>query len=156
MSATPATRALDRAGIPYRLLTYQAGSSQPTGLAAAAALKLPVEQVFKTLVAVLSDGAFVVAIVPVARELDLKRLARAAGVKSARMADPQSAERTTGYVTGGISPIGQRKSLRTYLASEGMALETIHVSAGKRGLELALDPTDLQRATGAEVCTLTG
>lgn len=155
---TPAVQSLTRAGIAFRLLTYDAAplGEGDVGIAAARSLGVAETSVFKTLVAELLSGELVVAIVPVAERLNLKRLARAAGAKSAGMAAPAKAERATGYVTGGISPFGQRRSLRTFLAREATALETIHVSAGKRGLELALSPMDLIAATHALTCDLTG
>ncbi|MGD8417227.1 MAG: Cys-tRNA(Pro) deacylase [Pseudomonadales bacterium] len=155
---TPAVARLDAAGIPYALLSYDAdaGRGPDVGVAAARALGIAAEAVFKTLVAELAHGELVVAVIPVAARLNLKRLARAAGAKSAALADPAVAERATGYVTGGISPFGQKKALRTFLAEEAATLNTIHVSAGKRGLELAVDPNDLIAVTDAVPCNLTG
>ena len=106
------------------------------------------ERVFKTLVADV-DGALVVAVVPVAGSLDLKALATAVGGKRAAMADPALAERTTGYVRGGISPLGQRKKLRTVLDASADGHDMICVSAGRRGLEVELSPRDLLKLTGA-------
>ena len=158
---TPAVRALEAASIPFRLLEYDAHSKSPSvsaprniGLAAADTLNLQPAEVFKTLVAELNSGALVVAIVPVAAQLNMKRLARAAGVKSARLATAAQAERVTGYVTGGISPIGQKTMLPTYLTSDVLDLENIYVSAGKQGLELCLLPADLKRITEATLCSL--
>lgn len=125
------------------------------GLAAARSLGVPESSVFKTLISELAPGELVVAIVPVGARLNLKQLARAAGVKSAIMAPPGRAEKATGYVTGGISPFGQKKTLRTFLAAEATTLEAIHVSAGRRGLELVLSPADLIGVTNAVVCELT-
>jgi len=154
---TPAVSSLERAGIPFQLLVYEAGGAGEgdIGVAAARSLGVPEHSVFKTLISELNQGELVVAIVPVAARLNLKKLARAAGAKSAGMAAPTRAEKTTGYVTGGISPIGQKNTLRAFLAAEAVTQTTIHVSAGKRGLELALSPTDLIAATGAVVCELT-
>ena len=148
---TPAVRDLDDRGCAYRLLEYDQGAAggRDVGLAAAAALSLPAEQVFKTLVAELAGGELVVAIIPVAAKLNLKRLARASGAKTATLAETRAAERATGYVTGGISPLGQKRRHRTFLAEEAGSLDLIYVSAGKRGLELELAPTDLMEATGA-------
>jgi len=153
---TPAVSELDALRIPYQLLEYPAGvgGERDIGISAARALGLPEDRVFKTLVAELTGGELVVAIIPVAGRLNLKRLARAGGAKAATLAEPKAAERATGYVTGGISPLGQKRKHRTFLAGEAHALEQIHVSAGKRGLELALSPADLVAATDAMVCQL--
>lgn len=153
---TPAVSALDALGLPYRLLEYAAGPSDQRDIGTAAARKLGLaeQKVFKTLIAELAGGELVVAVIPVAGKLNLKLLARAAGAKSATLAQPAAAERATGYVTGGISPVGQKKRHRTFLAAEGAALDTIYVSAGRRGLELALRPADLIEATDASVCRL--
>jgi Cys-tRNA(Pro)/Cys-tRNA(Cys) deacylase len=123
------------------------------GLEAAAALGMPPERVFKTLIAEV-DERLVVAVVPVAGSLDLKALAGAAGGKKARMADPAAAERATGYVTGGISPIGQRRSLPAVLDATALTFDTILVSAGQRGREIEIAPADLIRAAGAGVATI--
>lgn len=154
---TPAVTALIRAGVAHQLLDYPADAvgDHGIGTAAAAALGLPENEVFKTLVAELANGELVVTIIPVAARLNLKLLARAAAAKSAQMANARQAERATGYVTGGISPLGQKRSLRTFVADQARSLEVIHVSAGRRGLELALSPGDLIRLTDAVVCELT-
>jgi Cys-tRNA(Pro)/Cys-tRNA(Cys) deacylase len=123
------------------------------GLEAAAALGMPPERVFKTLIAEV-DERLVVAVVPVAGSLDQKAQAGAAGGKKARMADPAAAERATGYVTGGISPIGQRRSLPAVLDATALTFDTILVSAGQRGLEIEIAPADLIRAAGAGVATI--
>ena len=104
---------------------------------------------FKTLLAERDDGTLVVALVPVASTLDLKALAAAIGAKRAAMADPAAAERATGYVVGGISPLGQKKRLPTVIDESALALDTMHVSAGRRGLEIALAPADLVRLCDA-------
>jgi Cys-tRNA(Pro)/Cys-tRNA(Cys) deacylase len=146
---TPATVALTRAGVPFAVHTYDHDASRGSyGLEAAEALGLPAEQVFKTLLADV-DGALVVAVVPVSGQLDLKALAAAVGGKRATMADPSVAERTTGYVVGGISPIGQRKPLPTVVDASALIFDTVYVSAGKRGADLGLAPTDLVAVTGA-------
>jgi Cys-tRNA(Pro)/Cys-tRNA(Cys) deacylase len=160
---TPAVTALESAGVPYELLTYEppnspgetASGQRDIGILAAEALHLDPAEVFKTLVTELDDGTLAVAVIPVATTLDLKALARAAGTKSARMATPERAERTTGYVTGGISPLGQKRRLPTYVALEANGLERIYVSAGRRGLELGLSPRALVQITQGEVCDLT-
>ncbi len=153
---TPAVSKLEALGLSYRLLDYDAqpDESREIGVTAARALGLSEAAVFKTLVAELAGGELVVAVIPVAEKLNLKRLARAGGAKSATLADPKAAERATGYVTGGISPIGQKRTHRTFIAREASALAQIYVSAGRRGLELGLRPSDLILATDARVCEL--
>ncbi|MEU1196991.1 Cys-tRNA(Pro) deacylase [Streptomyces sp. NPDC005813] len=146
---TPATVALTDAGVAFTVHSYEHDPSHPSyGEEAAEAMGVSPERVFKTLVADV-DGALVVAVVPVAGSLDLKALATAVGGKRAAMADPAAAERTTGYVRGGISPLGQRKRLRTVLDSSAAAHATICVSAGRRGLEVELSPDDLAKLTDA-------
>ncbi|MEU7021099.1 Cys-tRNA(Pro) deacylase [Streptomyces sp. NPDC046203] len=146
---TPATVALTSAGTAYTLHSYDHDPAAPSyGGEAAEALGVSPARVFKTLVADV-DGELTVAVVPVAGQLDLKALAAAVGGKRAAMADPAAAERTTGYVRGGISPLGQRKRLRTVLDDSASDHETICVSAGRRGLEVELTPQDLAVLTGA-------
>ncbi|MGW3649717.1 Cys-tRNA(Pro) deacylase [Streptomyces sp. NPDC000878] len=146
---TPATVALTTAGVPYTVHAYEHDPAHPSyGEEAAEAMGVSPERVFKTLVADV-DGVLTVAVVPVAGQLDLKALATAVSGKRASMADPTLAERTTGYVRGGISPLGQRKKLRTVLDTSAEAHDTICVSAGRRGLEVELSPTDLTTLTQA-------
>ncbi|GGX54013.1 Cys-tRNA(Pro) deacylase [Streptomyces minutiscleroticus] len=146
---TPATVALTAAGVAFTVHAYEHDPSHPSyGEEAAQAMGVSPERVFKTLVADV-DGELTVAVVPVAGSLDLKALASAVGGKRAAMADPAAAERTTGYVRGGISPLGQRKKLRTVLDASARAHETICVSAGRRGLEVELAPADLEKLTDA-------
>ncbi|MEU6440998.1 Cys-tRNA(Pro) deacylase [Streptomyces sp. NPDC047046] len=146
---TPATVALVRAGTAYTLHAYAHDPAHPSyGEEAAEALGVTPDRVFKTLVAEV-DGSLTVAVVPVAGTLDLKALAAAAGGKRAVMADPAAAERTTGYVRGGISPLGQRKALPTVIDDSAAAHPTICVSAGRRGLEVELAPKDLAALTKA-------
>ncbi|MFF5972603.1 Cys-tRNA(Pro) deacylase [Streptomyces sp. NPDC012769] len=146
---TPATVALTTAGTPYTLHAYDHDPATPSyGEEAAEALGVSPDRVFKTLVADV-DGELTVAVVPVAGQLDLKALASAVGGKKAAMADPAAAERTTGYVRGGISPLGQRKRLRTVLDSSAATHPTICISAGRRGLEVELAPQDLATLTNA-------
>lgn len=120
------------------------------GAEAAEALGLDPAVVFKTLLATVDGSATVVAVVPVERRLDLKGLARAAGGKRAAMTEPAVAERLTGYVVGGISPLGQRKRLRTFIDVSAEARDEIHVSAGRRGLEVAIAPTALAHLLDAD------
>ncbi|MDN3297090.1 Cys-tRNA(Pro) deacylase [Streptomyces ficellus] len=146
---TPATVALTAAGTPFTLHAYDHDPSVPSyGEEAAEALGVSPDRVFKTLVADV-DGALTVAVVPVAGQLDLKALAAAVGGKRAAMADPAAAERATGYVRGGISPLGQRKRLRTVLDASASKHDTICVSAGRRGLEVELSAADLAALTDA-------
>lgn len=147
---TPAVTAAKRARIEFRLLEYRHDPGAASyGLEAADALGLDPASVFKTLLAESDGGAMVVALVPVACTLDLKALASAIGAKRAAMADPAAAERATGYVVGGISPLGQKKRLPTVIDESALALDTMHVSAGRRGLEIALAPADLVRLCDA-------
>jgi Cys-tRNA(Pro)/Cys-tRNA(Cys) deacylase len=151
---TPATVAADRAGIAFTLHPYEADPDADSyGEAAAEALGIPHDQIFKTLVAEV-DGALTVAVVPVAATLDLKALATAAGGKKAQMADPHSAERATGYVLGGISPLGQRRRLPTLIDASVSGLTTVYVSAGRRGLQIELSPADLVLLTGARAAAI--
>ncbi|MCG3041961.1 Cys-tRNA(Pro) deacylase [Streptomyces fenghuangensis] len=146
---TPATVAATKAGVDFTLHSYEHDPAAPSyGEEAAEALGLDPGQVFKTLVADV-DGALTVAVVPVSGSLDLKALAAAAGGKRAAMADPAAAERATGYVRGGISPLGQRRALPTVVDASAEGHATVCVSAGRRGLEIELAPADLVKLTGA-------
>ncbi|WP_016907017.1 Cys-tRNA(Pro) deacylase [Streptomyces xiaopingdaonensis] len=146
---TPAVAAASAAGVAFTTHAYAHDPAAPSyGGEAAEALGVPPAQVFKTLVAE-AGGELTVAVVPVSASLDLKALASAAGAKRAVMAEPDAAERATGYVLGGISPLGQRRRLRTVLDSSAAELPTVHVSAGRRGLEIELAPDDLARLTDA-------
>src|SRR5690606_17124608 len=136
---TPAIEQLKKARVEHRVLSYEHDPKAPSyGLEAAEKLGLAPERVFKTLLAVSEKGELLVAVVPVAGTLDLKALAQAAGVKKAEMADPVAAQRATGYLVGGISPLGQKKRLRTFIDESARTHSTIHVSAGRRGLEVEL------------------
>lgn len=151
---TPATVALTKAGVSFALHEYAHDPRATSyGLEAAAALGLDPDRVFKTLLADL-DGNLVVAVVPVSGRLDLKALARALGGRKAAMADPRDAERVTGYVTGGISPVGQKRRLRTVVDASALSYETVFVSGGRRGLDLELAPADLVAVT--EATTMAG
>ena len=151
---TPATVALLHAGIRFNSHHY-AHDPQVAGYGLEAADKLGVDpdRVFKTLLAD-TDGDLVVAVVPVSGQLDLKALAAAVGGKKAVMADPRVAERKTGYVLGGISPIGQKTRLRTVLDETIELFDTVLVSGGRRGLDLELSPGDLVTATGGTVAAI--
>lgn len=151
--STQATVALAKLGIPFEARGYAHGPAVTDfGREAAEALGLPAERVFKTLLAEVEGGAgagLVVGIVPVSGMLDLKALAVTVGARRAAMADPALAERKTGYVVGGISPIGQRTRLRTVLDDSALGFDTVLVSGGRRGLDIELAPADLVRATDA-------
>jgi Cys-tRNA(Pro)/Cys-tRNA(Cys) deacylase len=146
---TPATVALTRAGIGFTVHTYDHDpASANFGLEAADALGLDPARVFKTLF-VSVDGGLVVGIVPVSGQLDLKAVAAAVGGKKAVMADPADAERASGYVVGGISPVGQKRPHPTVLDESAMGFATVFVSGGKRGMDLEIAPVDLVEVTGA-------
>jgi len=146
---TPAITAAERAGIAFRVHEYEHDPRAASfGVEAVQKLGLDPARVFKTLVADV-DGELTVAVVPVEMQLDLRALG-----KRARMADPKAAERATGYVTGGISPLGQRRLLPMVLDDSALAFETIHVSAGRRGLELELAPADLLALTGGRAAAV--
>lgn len=151
---TPATVAAAKAGIGFTLHTYEPDPDAASyGEAAADALGIPHDQIFKTLLAEV-DGRLTVGVVPVSSSLDLKALAAAAGGKKAQMAAPADAERATGYVVGGISPIGLRRRLPAVIDASVSALATVYVSAGRRGLQIELVPADLVRLTGAVVAVI--
>ena len=151
---TPATVALQRAGIHFTAHAYPHDAAVTGyGLEAADKLGLDPERVFKTLLAD-ADGSLVVAVVPVSGQLDLKALAAAVGAKKAVMADPKVAERKTGYVLGGISPIGQKARHTTVLDETAELYDTVFVSGGRRGFDLELSPADLITVTGATVTAI--
>lgn len=156
---TPATEALRRAGIAFRLHEYavpprggRERDERPAyGIDAAEALGVAPERVFKTLVVDVDGAGLVVAVVPVSHALDLKRCAQAVGGRRAELAEPAVAERATGYVVGGISPIGQRRRLPVVIDASALVHETILVSAGRRGLQVELTGSELARIIGAVV-----
>jgi Cys-tRNA(Pro)/Cys-tRNA(Cys) deacylase len=153
---TPATALLAKQNVTHRLMPYDVDADTPNyGAAVADSLGIDQGQVFKTLVTEV-DGALTVAVVPVSGDVDLKALAGAVGGKRATLADRAVAERTTGYVRGGISPLGQRKRLPTVLDESATAYPMIYVSAGRRGLQVELEPADLVRLTGATVARIAG
>lgn len=153
---TPAVNAAKAAGIAHRTLEYDYDpSADAIGLHAAAALGLDPAIVYKTLIVQLeppkTQGGLACVVIPVAAKLDLKALAAAAGAKKADLADPALAERTTGYLVGGISPLGQRKALPTFIDASAESLPEMVVNGGRRGLQIVLAPADLARATKATV-----
>ncbi len=152
---TTATIALDRAKIPFTLHEYAHDPRADSyGLEASEALGVPPDRVFKTLVAAVDGGSLAVGVVPVHRHLDLKALAAAVGGKKAVMAEITAAERATGYVAGGISPVGQKRRLPVVIDSSALDLSTMFCSAGRRGLEIELTPADLVRATSAKLAPI--
>lgn len=152
---TPAVEAARSAGVRFEILEYAHDpGAEAYGVEAAEALRLDPAVVFKTLVAKLDGRTLAVGIVPVAARLDLKALAAALGARRAEMAPPAEAERATGYVLGGISPLGQKRALPSVLDESALLYDTVHVSAGRRGAEIALTPADLVRLTGAQVAAI--
>ena len=152
---TPAVRAIERAGLAFELLEYDYDpEADEIGLHAAQALGRIASTVFKTLIVALDSGELVCAIIPSDARLNLKAIASAAGARKADLADPKKAERATGYVVGGISPLGQRKRLRTYLDASASSLEEIVVNGGRRGLQIVLKPADLVAVSSAVVTAL--
>jgi Cys-tRNA(Pro)/Cys-tRNA(Cys) deacylase len=152
---TPAIKTANRAGIVYKLHEYQHDSASASyGQEAAEKLGVPPDRLFKTLVVSLDNKELAVAIVPVSFQLDLKLMARAAGVKKAALAAKADVERVTGYVLGGVSPLGQKKRLKTYIDSSAGSFPTVFVSAGRRGLQIELRPQDLQALTNGTYAEL--
>lgn len=153
---TPATAALEAAGVDHRTTEYEPPAGGGYGDALVAMLGLDPDTVGKTLVATLDDGRHVLAVVPVSTTLDLKALARLAGAKRAAMAEPAVAERLTGSVVGGISPLGSRRPLPVFVDELLTVVDEVHVSGGRRGLELSLAPDELVRVAGATVGPIAG
>lgn len=154
---TPAILTVRKAGLPFQTHEYQHDPAVSSyGLEAANALQVDASRVFKTLVVVLEGDMkkMAVGIVPVTQQLDVKALAKALGAKKAEMADPKQAERITGYLVGGISPLGQKRKLPTVLDESALSFETIFVSAGRRGLEIELCPTTLMELCHADAVAI--
>jgi Cys-tRNA(Pro)/Cys-tRNA(Cys) deacylase len=153
-TGTPATALLDKQGVPYRLHPYQHDPrSRSYGDEAAATLGVPARRIFKTLIASV-DGALVCAVVPVAATLNLKALAASVGGKRSELADAAKAQRATGYVLGGISPLGHKTTIRVVLDATIWDHETVYVSAGKRGLQVELSPAELVRLTNGTLASI--
>jgi Cys-tRNA(Pro)/Cys-tRNA(Cys) deacylase len=151
---TPATALLGKRRIPHQVHAYEHDPRADSfGLEAAEALGQPPERIFKTLVAEV-DGKLAVGVVPVTGQLDLKALAAAVGGKKAKMAEIAAAERATGYVVGGISPVGQKKRLPVVIDTSATGFDTIYCSAGRRGLEIELAAADLVRLLDARVADI--
>lgn len=147
---TPACKVLKSQKIAFSIHEYEHDvHAKSFGLEAAEKLNLQVNEVFKTLL-VSDDKAFFVAVLPVSHQLNLKKVASALGCKKLHMADPKDAERLTGYLVGGISPVGQKKRLKTVICESAQQLNTIYVSGGKRGLDIGLNPQDLAKVLNAE------
>lgn len=152
---TPGIKAADRAGIEYSLHDYKHDpDAESWGLEAAEKLGVDPGQVFKTLVAILDGKELIVGMVPVNAMLNLKQLAKAAGGKKAAMADRQTVERSTGYVLGGVSALGQKKRLRTFIDDSAEKFETLFISAGRRGLDIELAPAALTAVIGGTLAPL--
>jgi Cys-tRNA(Pro)/Cys-tRNA(Cys) deacylase len=155
-SMTPAIHSLKRAKLDYKIHEYHHETNAGAyGIEAASKLNLDTALVFKTLVAKLDNDKLVVAIIPVAEKLSMKLLAKVASVKKAAMASAQEVERSTGYVLGGVSPLGQKRPLATYIDISAQTLKQIYVSGGKRGLDIELAPASLQQLTKAHFTPLT-
>lgn len=152
---TPATLALDRAGVAYTLATYDYDpGAERVGLQAAEALGVPPGEVLKTLM-VKADGKPACVVLASDREVGMKKLAAALGAKSAEMMKPADAERLTGYRVGGVSPFGQKRPVPTVIDADAAALPQAFVNAGQRGLQARLAPADLARVLGATVAAVT-
>ena len=152
---TPAVNLLKKGKYTFTLHTYQHDENHPSfGLEASEKLNVPPERVFKTLVVEVSSQQLVVAVLPVNKQLSMKRVANAVSAKKAEMADKVKVQRATGYVLGGVSPLGQKKSLKTLVDTSASGFESIFISAGKRGLEIELAATDLVKATRGAFCDL--
>jgi len=152
---TPAIKILQQAQTPFTAHEYRHDPSAASyGLEAAEKLGVDPLRVFKTLVVVFDNGDYAVAVLPVSAQLGMKQVARAAGAKKAAMADGQQVQRMTEYLLGGVSPIGQKKRLRTFIDSSAQQFDRVYVSAGRRGLEIELGAADLQRHTGAQFVEL--
>jgi len=156
-AGTPALDILTAAGVAFTVHEYDHTASDHFGDETVAALGVTPERIFKTLIAGITMSGkpeLVLGIVPVSGQMDLKALAAAVGAKRAEMADPAAAQRSSGYVVGGISPLGQRTRLRTVIDQSAMSYETVLVSGGRRGLQVELAPADLVRLTDAIVAEI--
>ncbi len=152
---TPAINTVRQHEVPHRLHAYRHDSRTDSyGAEAADKLGVPANRVFKTLVVRLDSGALVVAVIPVSSQLSMKLVAKAAGARKAAMADGQTVQRSSGYVLGGVSPLGQKRALQTIIEKSATNYETIYVSAGRRGLELELSAQDLRALTRGQFSDL--
>ncbi|WP_250655848.1 Cys-tRNA(Pro) deacylase [Alkalimarinus coralli] len=152
---TPAINCAEKAKIPYKVHQYEHDKSAASfGEEAAEKLNISAQQVFKTLVVELDSGGMAVAVLPVAGQLNLKSMAGAVKSKKAKMADPKAVERSSGYVLGGVSPLGQKKLLKTVIDRQALNFDTVFVSAGRRGLEIELSADDLATLLNASFADL--
>jgi len=152
---TPGINVAKKARVPHRIHEYEHDpKNESYGTEAAEKTGADPARVFKTLVASIDGRELVVGVLPVTAMLSMKLIARAAGGKKAAMADKQAVQRTTGYVLGGVSPLGQKRRLKTFIDQSARAFDTIYVSAGRRGLEIELSPEDLARLVGADFTSL--
>ena len=147
---TPALNILKKTKIKYKVHSYEHDpNSKAYGEEAAEKLNVPFDRLFKTLIASADDEKFITALVPVSKQLDLKKMVRATGSKKAKMAEKQDVVRTTGYILGGVSPMVQKKKLTTVIDISALNFDTIFVSAGRRGLQIEISPQDLASLTHA-------
>ena len=154
---TPATKALQKAGVDFKIHEYQHDANVSSyGEEAATLLNANPDQVFKTLLVANQENKLAVAIVPVSHQLNLKTVAKALKVKKVTMANPQEAEKATGYILGGISPLGQKKRLPFVMDESALEHKTIYVSGGRRGLEIELSPNDLKNLCNANIADIKG
>ena len=154
---TPAINIAKKAKIAYTLHSYMHDPASPSyGEEASEKLGIPADRVFKTLVAQIDGRELVVAVIPVSSMLSMKQIAKAAGGKKAEMAKGTDVERSSGYILGGVSPIGQKKRLKTFIDETTQSFATVYVSAGRRGLEIELSPNDLKTLCSAEFYDLKG
>ncbi|WP_163720943.1 aminoacyl-tRNA deacylase [Micrococcus sp. Alg238-R198] len=156
-AATPAVAALAAAGVPYRLHTFDVAldaGGERFGVQVARALSVPADRLFKTLMVADPDGALAACVVPVSGQLDLRAAAAVLGVKRLALADLAVVERRTGYVRGGVSPLGQRRPHPVVLDSSALDAELMYVSGGQRGLDVEIAPADLVQVTGAVVAEI--
>ena len=145
---TPAVNVLNKNKVSYNLHEYSHDTaSESYGLEAVEKLGINANRVFKTLMVSLTNKELAVAVIPVSSKLSMKNMAKACGAKKAIMADPNEVSRVTGYVLGGVSPLGQKRALKTVIDSSAMDLTRIFISAGRRGLEIEMDPADLAKVT---------
>ena len=152
---TPAINRLKKAKIKYQIHRYDHDPvSRAYGEEAAQKLNIPFDQIFKTLVICVDNRDLCIAVVPVSKQLDLKKFVKALGSKKAKMADKNDVQRATGYMVGGVSPIGQKKKLTTLIDSSALRFDTVYVSAGRRGLQIEIAPGDLASQTGAKNCKI--
>jgi len=153
---TPGIKIAKKAKINYKLHEYDHDPDTPSyGEEAARELGISPDRVFKTLVIELDSSVLAVSVIPVSKKLDLKGVAKALGAKRARIADKEQVQRSTGYLLGGVSPLGQKKRLRTIIEASALSHDTIHVSAGRRGLEIELAPEDLKNLTSGSFAQIT-